>query len=90
MVESFLPLFCVQLLPHAGVNLSADAADIQHLLDTREGFRVHPNAGDVIIPAGMLAEGGQREPRLRGFRRGTSGCAHKTLENVFHRHQSEH
>ena len=90
MIESFLPLFCVQLLPHAGVNLPADAADIQHLLDTREGFRVHPNAREVIVPAGMLAERGQCKPRLRGFRRGTSACAHQSLQDFFHRRPIEY
>ena len=70
VIETFEPFSGFKFFPGTGINLFADAADIEGLFGVGKGFRHHADARDVIIPARMLAK--RRQRQLRGhefFRR---------------------
>ena len=81
MVESLHALVRLEFLPRARVNLSADPADIEDLLDLRQEVRFDADSSDMIVPAWMLAE--RSQPQVAFFRRPLTSTD-QSLQQAFH------
>src|ERR1035441_4190368 len=79
--ETFLRL---ELLPRTGIDLPADAADVERLLALRQRLRLNANPQDVIVPPRMLAESSQRESCRCRLRYPSSIPVLEPLEQIFH------
>jgi hypothetical protein len=49
----------MKFFPASGVDVAADALDINCTFDSDENIRLKADVVDMVIPAGMFAEGGE-------------------------------
>jgi hypothetical protein len=63
----------LQFLPAAGINLTANASDVEGLFQVGQRLGDHANAGNMIVPTGVLAK--NRQINHRGRRNDRSARA---------------
>ena len=61
--KTFAAEVLVQVVPGTFFDVAADAVDVELSLDGDERLGFEADVVDMIVPAGVLAEGGQRHPR---------------------------
>ena len=66
MVEAIEALVGGEVFPGGGVDVGADALDVEEAFDGDEVVGFEAEVVDVVVPAGVFTEGGEIEARL-GF-----------------------